>query len=344
MIELTLARGALALSVLAACSGAEPARSPAEPPRAPAVVAREVVFTGMCDASGAVPLSPTRFVVADDEDSVLRVYDADRGGAPLAVHDVAPALRLPLRGAAAPGLAETDLEGATRLGDRAFWITSHGRASDGDERPERMRLFATNVPRAGEPITVAGVVYEDLLEDLASAPQLVRYDLARAARLAPKAPGGLNVEGLTEWGGALLIGLRSPVPGGRAVIVPLDNGAALADGRAARAAFGEPMELDLGGQGVRALSTWRGRLLIAAGNPGNGGRSRLFVQRGAAPPAQVDLDLHTYNPEGFFTPEERDEIMILSDDGTVMVDGAPCKLGTDPARKSFRGLWLALGS
>jgi hypothetical protein len=47
-------------------------------------------------------------------------------------------------------------------------------------------------------------------------------------------------------------------------------------------------------------------------------------------------------PEGFFSHEQRDEIMVLSDDGTRLVDGIPCKRLVDPTRKGFRGLWLQL--
>ena len=46
------------------------------------------------------------------------------------------------------------------------------------------------------------------------------------------------------------------------------------------------------------------------------------------------------NPEGFFTPEERQEILILSDDGSKLIAGEPCKELEDPAKKGFRGLWL----
>jgi hypothetical protein len=48
------------------------------------------------------------------------------------------------------------------------------------------------------------------------------------------------------------------------------------------------------------------------------------------------------NPEGFFTPEERGEILILSDDGTRLVAGEPCKELRNADQKRFRGLWLDL--
>src|SRR5688572_30301656 len=45
------------------------------------------VFTGMSDASAAAAIDAERFVVADDEDNILRVYSRD-GGHPLAQLDV----------------------------------------------------------------------------------------------------------------------------------------------------------------------------------------------------------------------------------------------------------------
>ena len=38
----------------------------------------------MCDASAGVELTDTIVAVADDEDNVIRTYDVERGGAPLA--------------------------------------------------------------------------------------------------------------------------------------------------------------------------------------------------------------------------------------------------------------------
>src|SRR5690606_32840314 len=72
---------------------------------------RVLWFEGACDASGAVPLDKHRFVVADDEDNVLRVYHADRGGPPLARIDLSPKLALRKQ-----KKAESDIEGATRVG------------------------------------------------------------------------------------------------------------------------------------------------------------------------------------------------------------------------------------
>jgi hypothetical protein len=303
---------------------------------------REVIFRGACDASGAVPLSEGRFVVADDEDNILRAYDADRGGEPLTRTDISAALQLPLKGKQqrAP---ELDLEAATRIGDTAYWLTSHGRNKKGKVKPERLHLFATTTLDAAGRIELVGAPYEDLVDDLIAAPQLARFGLAEAAARAPKDGGGLNLEGLTAApDGTVLLAFRNPVPSGRALVVPLLNLPDLVDpARGGPARFGAPILLDLGGRGVRSLSWWRGDYLLIAGHHASGGRSALYRWDGRGP-AHALLDLDGYNPEGFHTPEDRDQILVLSDDGERTIDGRACKKLKDPGRKQFRGVWLVL--
>ena len=338
---------AAATAAAAACSAPHDPRprhaapTSAAPPAGPPI-GREVVFTGMCDASGAVPVSSRLFVVADDEDNVLRLYDAEVGGAPLSAVDVSTQLGLRPKGKKHPRAPETDLEAATRLDDRAYWLTSHGRNQKGKLKTERLFFFATTVPSEGASISLAGRPYDRLLEDLIAAPQLAPFELAAAAQRAPRAPGGLNIEGLTATPeGTLLVGLRNPVPDGLALAVAIENPREIVDA-GARAEFGAPIRLALDGRGVRALSWWHGDYLVAAGNAGDGGESRLYTWDGTGTPVHVALDLRAYNPEGFFTPEDRDEILLLSDDGTVAVDGRPCKQLRDRARRSFRGVWVRL--
>lgn len=325
---------------------------------APAVrgAKRQVVFSGMCDASGAVPLSAKLFAVADDEGNVLRIYDADRGGAPLASVDVSDGLDLPqphLKASAKKknkqGKAkkkkrapETDLEAATRVGELALWLTSHGRSSGGKHKPERHRLFATALPSEGAELSVVGVPYETLFDDLAADPRYAAFGLQHAGELAPKQPGGLNIEGMTERPeGGVLIGFRNPVPAGKALLVPLLNPLEVVHGEPPR--FGDPLTLDLGGLGVRSLSYWHGRYLIAAGHYDQGAPSQLYTWDGAQQLERVrTLDFRRFNPEAFYSPEEREEVLVLSDDGALPVDGEDCKKLRDGSHKRFRGVWVSL--
>jgi hypothetical protein len=228
------------------------------------------------------------------------------------------------------------------MGDHAFWITSHARSSSGKLKDARLRFFATSVPRQGIAMEVVGQPYEQLIADLIADPRFARFELARAAELGPKVPGGLNIEGMTErMQGGVFIGFRNPIPNGNALIVPLLNPDQVILG--APPQLGDPLALDLDGLGVRSLSWWRGRYLIVAGHYDSGAPSRLYVWDGSTPPRHVAaFRFDRFNPEGFFSPEERDEILLLSDDGSRVLGSESCKQLENSADKRFRGVWLKL--
>ncbi len=298
-----------------------------------------VVFHGMCDASGAVVLDDGRFAVADDEENLVRIYDSRKGGGPVRVVDLSHELDLPRGKKKFP---ETDIEAATQLGPLSFWLTSHGRKSSGKRDESRFRFFATEISRDGATVRVVGRAYTRLLVDLLAAPQLAPFDLAAASELPPKEPGGLNIEGMTamEDGQSVLIGFRNPVPEGKALLIPLLNPGEVVEGASAR--FGNVKLFDLGGRGIRGISWWKGRYLLIGGGVDGSGTSKLFEWRtGEAQPSLVSsIDFTDYNPEGFVTAEDSEEILVLSDDGSVLIDGVECKRLKDPDRKSFRGLWI----
>ncbi len=289
----------------------------------------EVVFEGMCDASAAVAVDAARLLVADDEENVLRVYDARAGGPPLASVDLSAALGLS---------AEADIEGGARVGERAYWVTSHGRRPSGKPAPERRRFFATTVdPKAPQ---LAGKPSASLLEDLLRQPALTALGLARAAELPPREEGGLNLEGLAARpDGALWLGFRNPQPQGKALLVALLNPAEVVEGKPGR--FGPPVLLELGGLGIRAMTPWGGGYLIAAGKASPGGKARLFRWDGeGAPQKWKHRQLDGLTPEAFFAPPGGEELLVLSDDGNRELHGEPCKRLGDPAKKRFRGIWL----
>lgn len=298
---------------------------------------RLVTFQGACDASGAVELDSRHFAVADDEDNLLRVYDADRGGPPLLKVDLSTSLPL-----AKGKNAESDLEAATRLGDTAFFLSSHGRTAKGKRDPDRLFLFATTLPKPNSSVVVVGQPYRRLLDDLVEHPGLARFGLREASLRSPKEPGGLNLEGLTaEPSGALLLGFRSPVPEGGALVIRLSNPLEMMRGE--RAKFSEPIQLDLKGLGVRAISRWGGEFLIMAGPSMDGGPFRLFRFDGQSKVERVaGVEFGDLGPEGFFTPEARSELLVLSDDGSRILHGKACKKLRDSAQKSFRGMWVTL--
>jgi hypothetical protein len=303
--------------------------------REPAAELHWVSFLGACDASGAVPIDERHFAVADDEDNVIRVYDAVTGGKPVLRTNLSKQIALAKKG-------EADIEAATALNGRAYWLSSHARNAKGEADPNRSLLITTDLPTLDVHLEVQGQVYRRLLDDLEQSPALRRYELTRAAALPPKEPGGLNLEGLTATPeGTLLIGFRSPIPAGKALLVPLLNPEAAAGDGPLR--FGEPIELDLGGLGVRSLSYWHGRYLIAAGPAEGPGAHRLYGWQGPGARAELlaEAPFAHARPEAFFTAESNAEILVLSDDGNRVLRGKPCKKARKH-QKRFRGVWLRL--
>lgn len=301
-----------------------------------------VVFEGTCDASGAVPLDAHTFAVADDENDLLRVY-SDRGGPPLEVIDIGEELGTthPPKGKKKKKKKrqESDIEAATLLNERGYWLTSHARSKDGKFDPDRFRFFATEVDSKNTHASLYGRPYHGLLDDLLADPRLQRFRLVDAAEKPAKDPNGLNIEGMTALAdGRLLLGFRGPRPDENALLVPLENPEAVMQGERAR--FGDPVLLPLGGRGIRGLSSWRGRTLVIAGSYDSTGVSALYSWDGVGAPVLETDAFADLNPEAFFTPETAPRVLLLSDDGEQTIDGKPCKRLKDDGRKRFRGVWV----
>lgn len=296
------------------------------------------IYRGLCNASAALALDGQRFVVADDEVSVLKVYRLDVPGLPLDGEDVD--LRAFLGGS-----AENDLEGCAAVGATIYWIGSHGADGDGNPAPGRRVLFATRRGGPGERLLVPlGQPCRRLLDDLAGTPVQQQYDLLGAALRAPKDPGGLSIEGLAETPeGGLLIGLRNPVPTEGALLLTLANPEQVVQGAPAR--FGPHMTLDLGGQGIRSIERHGANYFIVAGPPGKGkGKAFAVYQWSGRPdeaPRRLEVPLLAgLNPEAlFFDPDGT--LHILSDDGKDQPGGGKCK-HLPVEERQFRRIAVAL--
>ena len=301
-------------------------------------VSAPTIHRAMCDASAAVALDGETFAVGNDEDNTLRIYHAKEGGPPVGTLNLSTFLKVD------PKFPETDLEGAAWLGDRIFWITSHGRNHEGKFRESRHRFFATTVQKTNNTVTLVpvGAPYTKLLDDLVGAPQLKSFKLGFASKLPPKNPGALNIEGLCATPDQqLLIGFRNPLPFGRALLVALLNPNEVIAGKVAK--FGGPILLNLGGQGVRDLGLWHGKYLIIAGSANAVGVSKLYLWKGGAaePELMKGVDLQDFNPEAVVVyPGNARSFQLLCDDGTVSIDGTACKLLPDATQRQFRSIWV----
>lgn len=291
--------------------------------------AAPVVYHGICDASAAVMLDKDRFVVADDEDNILRIYSIAAPGDPVKV-DLAQLLG---------GKKEADIEGAARIDERIYWITSHGASKDGEERPARRRFFATDIVTGagGVDVQAAGMASGEISRLFGSATGQA-YGLAAKAKNAPEAADGLNIEGLAATPkGGVLIGFRNPIPHGRALIVPLKNPSKLVDKSPEAPKFGAPIEIDLGGLGIRSIELVPGTAdyIIVAGAAGKGNFS-LYRWREGQKPVQLKADIPPdFRPEALMFDPGRKVMHLLSDDGDE------CK-SKDTKPKTFRLLTLPM--
>ena len=242
-----------------------------------------------------------------------------------------------------PNRPESDLEGAARVGNRVYWITSHGQNREGEFRSSRHAFFATTVTARGE-LRPAGKAYRNLLADLLRDTRLDPFNLRAASQRPPKARNGLNIEGLgVAPGGQLLIGFRNPIPSDQALIVPLENPAEVVQGRRAR--FGAPLLIDLDGLGVRDIVAVPGGYLIVAGSYSGSGKNHLYRWAGGAakPDRLGSIDLGSINAEAIVTyAADSNRIQLLSDDGTRSVGGRTCKALPDPMQRRFRSVWVDL--
>ncbi|MHC5060617.1 MAG: hypothetical protein ACYTFK_05990 [Planctomycetota bacterium] len=296
------------------------------------------MYREAADASAAVAIDPNLFIMADDENNQLRIYNRYiAGSGPVADSNVSDFLNIDW---AHP---EGDIEGATWLGGRIFWITSHGRNRYGGYWSSRYNFFATSISRDDGQITVTvDGNYTGLIDDLIGYDSVYNLGLADAigvadghideneiAELAPKVRG-LNIEGLcaTADANSLLIGFRNPHPSvgepNQALIIPLYNPEAVVlNGTSAE--LGPPILLDLGGLGIRSMeySAALGEYLIVAGSHKAGTEAPLQVLYRYNMTTEVLTKLDDFEiitPEGLFQFPDSSDIYLVSDDGLLLVE------------------------
>ena len=144
-----------------------------------ATIGETLVFRGASDASAAVAISDDTFLVADDENNVLRLYNVTKPGPPISSYDMTSFLDID------PEHPEADIEGATRVGQRIYWITSHGRNKEGKLRPNRYRFFATDIDVKNNDVTLfpVGKPCKTLVHELLKTKVTRGLGLDKATRL-----------------------------------------------------------------------------------------------------------------------------------------------------------------
>ena len=240
---------------------------------------------GRSDASTAVQIDADYMFVADDENQALRLYNRNQSGISLNAFDYTTSLGLTDISGGIP--REVDIESSTKLGNRIFWLGSHDNSSSGNNRPNRSRVFATDISGTGSTSTLSYVGrYDGLKTDLLAWDQSNGHGLgadyfglvaSAAAGVIPEAldGSGFNIEGLVMApdNSTAYIGFRAPIvpvtSRTKALVVPVTNFTSLFSANpttGTNAIFGTPIQLDLGGRGIREIKkNASGQYLIIAG-------------------------------------------------------------------------------
>jgi hypothetical protein len=316
-------------------------------------------FKGACDASAAVALDSDTILVADDEDNYLRIYSYDDPGLPISSFSLDDFL-----GVVDSSHPESDIEACTRVGNIIYWITSHGRSKKGKWRSSRYRLFATEILKinGNYKLRPLGRPCLNLIDALLKLDDLkLQKNIGVAGedsgrKLAPK-EYGLNIEGMTisADGKDLYIGMRNPVPGNRAILIPLKN---IDDVilRKADPKLGAPIYLNLANRGIRSIeySSAHQMYFIIAGSISGEDNSSIYSWSGdiKTNPKTI-MPFSKLNPEAIAPIKDSKQLYVLSDDGNVkyrvksnetndqLINGASsCKSLKDYKKKRFRVISL----
>ncbi len=323
---------------------------------------------GSSDASTAFALDSNWMIVADDESNLLRVYPRDGGAAVMEWSYAANGPMLP---------KELDLEAGAKVGNTLYLIGSHSNKKDGsDAEADRSHLFAVTVSGTGADTQFTYVGKFDQLES-----ELIAWDVnnthglganyfgfaaSAADGVSPERIDGFSIEGMATSpdNSALWLAFRAPqttAARDHALIVPVTNYTALVAGTASDASFGAPIQLDLGGRGIRSISQAAdGTYLIIAGPTGAATEAVdrdfvLFTWDGNIAHEAVELgnnlDALRDATGGSFesivsmpnTPATGDYVQLLMDNGDTVWDGETAISKDLPdAEQQFQGVWVKL--
>ncbi len=262
--------------------------------------------TDAADGSAAIAIDANYMLVADDEDQIIRVYDRNHSGLPIKTINMNSALGL-------EGQQEVDTEATTQIGNTIYWMGSHSNESDGTQANDRALIFKTTLLGTGASTTLTFVgKYTALESDLTSWDSTNAHGLGAnhyglsasgADGKVPEATDGLSIEGLTMAPSSTTtayLGFRAPNVNvsdrNRSLIVPITNFDTFMD---ATPTFGTPIELDLGGRGIRSIECNAHGCIIIAGSSDSSGHFALYTWSGVADD-KPQLRSATLSGEGSF--------------------------------------------
>jgi hypothetical protein len=246
-------------------------------------------YSGAGNASTAIDVGGGYMLVGDDESDILRLYQEGVSGPPVKTFDFTSELPF--------GATEMDIEASARSGNRIYWEGSMSNDSSGNLAPARGDLFATDITGSGTSTNLTYVgSYTGLRQDLINWDNndeggQFGFATSSASGVPPHEPDAFNAEGLEFAPGSsttAYLGFRAPLepPGTRnlALIVPITNINDLVDNGnpgTVTATFGDPIQMDLGGQGIREIRKNAGnQYLIIAGSSDETPGQNLYLWDG----------------------------------------------------------------
>jgi hypothetical protein len=292
--------------------------------------------SGSPDASAAIGMDRNQMIIANDETNEFYIYDRDLSGPPFATFDFNPGNILALEDSSSGVWKEVDVEAGVRsIVDPSitYWIGSMSNNSAFLYKPNRNRLFAVSVTGTGEKAMIANQgSYGQLRQALVKWGDGHGYDFGTCAAIGQdsKSVNGFNIEGIVFGPDdkTLFIGFRAPlVPmkkRTKAVIAPiLDFETWFNRGNPASGPqIGKPIELDLGGRGIRDIIRMPGgQYVIAAGSSGWELSPALFTwsgKDGEAPKRVTSFEFSGLNVEAVlpWAGKNQTGLQIFTDNGS----------------------------
>ncbi|OQP51926.1 lamin tail domain-containing protein [Niastella populi] len=297
--------------------------------------------TGIADASAAIALDDDYMIVVNDESNLFYVYDRKKSGLPVTTFDFNQGNLLSLTDGSAGNWKEVDVEAGVKsmaTAGKIYWLGSMSNSSGFNHKPNRDRLFAVTVSGTGSATAFShSGNYNNLRQQLINWGDANGYNFSAAAADGKDAKtiDGFNVEGMVFGpdNSTLYIGFRAPlVPTGsrtKAVIAPVsdfetwfNNGAP-----AGNPSIGAPIELDLGGRGIRdMIRLSNGMYIIIAGSYDDAAMGAIYSWNGAAataPDLIPSFNIGTLNVEGVLPVNisgalATDRLQVISDNGDNM--------------------------
>lgn len=284
---------------------------------------------GIADASAAIELDNDFMIVANDETNYLYLYNRNHSGLPIKIFDFNQGNILRLTDSSNGVWRAVDVEGAARSianPSVIYWLGSMSNNTTSYDRPNRNRLFAITVSGKGTQTSCTNAGhYSQLREKLITWGDKNGYEFSNSAKAGknPKTGDGFNIEGMVFGPDnmTMYIGFRAPlVPTTnrtKAVIAPIHNFETWFNTglNAGDPSIGTPIELDLGGRGIRDIIRLpNGKYVIVAGSCGAEIIPAVYSWTGHATDAPVMMnstELRGLNVEG---------VMPVYKDGQLLVN------------------------